>query len=300
MTGPVTHLGELSVTKAEIWAREVSEATQANTVLSDLVDRQYEKELRSSGDTVHIRDRSNPAVRVKSEDTSATYANITETMQNITVNRQAYVGFLIEDIAETQADISLRDTYSEAAGYSLTAFIEGDATSGLVSLGNSFSQAVGTLGVDPTADQLVRAVQYLDDGDVPEDGRYFAVTPAIHAALLKMDLFTRQEYVGQADAETAVKRAHVGRVYNAPVYKTSLLNANPSASAQGYGWFNHTNGVALIIQRMPQVHSQYSTSEFGWITMVDVSYQFAERLIAPSRRGGSTSTDRFNVAVAGA
>ena len=268
-------------------------------MLSDLVDRQWEAQLKS-GDIVHIVDRSNPAVRVKSEDTTATYANITETMQTITVNRQAYVGFLVEDIAEVQASISLRDTYTGASGYSLTAFMEGDATSGLVSLGNSFSQNVGTLGVDPTADQIIRAVQYLDDGDVPEDGRYFAVTPAIHAALLKLDLFTRQEYVGQANAETAVLRAHVGRVYNAPVYKTSLLNANPSAASQGYGWFNHKNGVALIVQRTPQVHSQYSTGEFGWITMIDVIYQFAERLIGPSTLGGTTSTDRFNVSVSGA
>lgn len=263
------------------------------------MDRQYESQLKS-GDTIHITSRSNPAVRVKSEDTTATYANIVEAVQDIQVTRQAYVGFLIEDIAEVQASISLRDSYTGAAGYSLTAYLEGDITSGLVGLGDNFSQAVGTLGVDPTPDQIIRASQYLDDGDVPEDGRFFMVSPAIHAALLKQDLFTRQEYVGQADAETAVKRAHVGRVYNAPVYKSSLMNNNPAAASQSYGWFCHKNGVALIVQRTPQVHSQYSTGEFGWITMIDFIYQFAERSISTSALGGGTENDRFNVAVLGA
>jgi hypothetical protein len=279
----------------EVWANEVSDATQARTVLGALVDRQWESQLKF-GDTIHIVDASNPAVRIKSEDTSATFSNITETMQNIQVTRHAYVGFLVEQIAETQASISLRSLYTNKAGYSLTAFMEGDATSGLVSLGNGFSQSVGTLGQDPTLDNLIRAVQYLDDGDVPEEDRYFAVTPAIHAALLKMDAFTSRDY----GAENALQRAMVGDVLGTRVYKTSLLNNNPAAANQGYGWFCHKFGVALIVQQQPEVHSQWDLKEFGFGTMIDTFYQFAERLIAPSTLGGSTSTDRFNVAVCGA
>ena len=52
------------------------------------------------GRVLTIPDRSNPAVRMKTEDTSATWANITETQQTLTINKQAYVAFLVEDIAE--------------------------------------------------------------------------------------------------------------------------------------------------------------------------------------------------------
>lgn len=283
----------------EVWSKETSDATQANCVLSDLVDRQWEAQLKS-GDTIHIKDRSNPAVRIKSQDTSATFSNIAETMQDITVNRQAYVGFLVEDIAEVQADISIRDEYTAAAGYSLTAFIEGDATSGLVNLSDGFSQSVGTLGVDPTAENFIRAKQYLDDGDVPQENRYCVVTPAIYGALLKTDIFTRNDYVGQTAAQNAQQKGVIDRIYNAPVYMSSLLNNKPAAANQGYAWFCHKNGVTLIVQRMPQVHSQYSTAEFGWITMIDVIYQFAERSIVTSALGGGTTNDRFNVSIAGA
>lgn len=280
----------------EIWSTDVSDAVQANTVLMDLVDRKYESEMRH-GDVIHIQDSSNPAVRIKAEDTSATWANITETQQNITINRQAYVAFLVEDIAEVQASIDLRSMYTKKAGYSLTAFIEGDVTSGLASLPDDFSQLVGTLGSDPSDDDLIRAVQYLDDADAPADGRFLYGSPAFHAALLKMDKFTRQEYVGQSDAEKAVKRAKVGMVYNAPVYISTLANNNPAAANQSYAWFCHKNGVALIVQRKPETHTDYIILETAWGVLVDVIYQFAERLIAPATLGGGTSTDAHNVGI---
>ena len=41
------------------------------------------------------------------------------------------------------------------------------------------------------------------------------------------------------------------------VGKSSLLNNNPSAANQGYGWFNHRDGVALVIQQEPEVNAQW-------------------------------------------
>lgn len=282
----------------EIWVAGVSDAVQANVVLSELVDRSFEDSLRF-GRIAHIKDASNPAVRMKSEDVSATWSNITETDQDITINRQAYCAMLFEDIAEVQSDVDLQEMYTGKMGYSITAFIEGDATSGLASLPNSFSQLVGILGNDPGDDDIIEAVEFLDNADVPEDGRFFYVAPPTHSALLKLDKFTRQEYVGQGNAEKAVLRAKVGMVYNAPVYKSSLANNNPSAANQSYSWFCHKRGVALIVQRKPTVHSQYIILETGWGVLTDVIYQFAERLIAPLTLGGGTSTDVFNVAVRG-
>lgn len=82
----------------EIWASEVSDATQANIVLAGLVDRQFEDDM-AFGRIVHIKDWSNPAIRIKSEDSTATWANITETDQDITISRQAYAAFLNADAA---------------------------------------------------------------------------------------------------------------------------------------------------------------------------------------------------------
>ena len=281
----------------EIWAADVSDATEAHVGLADLVDRRFENDMKS-GDIVHIQDRSHPSVRVKSEDTAATIANRTETQQNITINREAYCRMLFEDIAEVQSKYELRSKYTSDMAYSLMAYIEGDATSGLASLPASFSQLVGTLGSDPTTDNLIRAVQYLDDGDVPETDRFFYMSPPTHAALLKQDVFVNGDY----GPSGAVGTGRVTRpVYGATTHVSSLANNTPSAANQSYSWFAHKRGVALIMQQSPKVMpAWWNTDYFGWDVVTKTIYQFAERLIAPSTLGGGTSDDRFSVGVRGA
>ena len=281
----------------EKWAPEISDATQAHIGLASYVDRGFEAQMKS-GDIIHIQDWSNPAVRVKSEDTAATIANITETQQNITINRQAYVRFLIEDVAEVQSKYEIRSTYTTKGTYSLMAYIEGDVTSGLTSLPDNFSQLVGILGQDPTTDNLIRAKQYLDDGDVPESDRFFYMAPPTHASLLKQDVFVSGDY-GPAGA---VSSGNVSKpVYGATTHVSSLANNNPSGAGQSYSWFAHKRGVVLLLQQAPKVNPPWwNTDYFGWDTVISTIYQFAERLIAPSTLGGGTSDDRFNVAVRGA
>ena len=281
----------------EIWAADLSDATKAHLGLADLVDRSYESDMKS-GDIIHIQDFSHPSVRVKAEDTAATIANRTETQQNVTINREAYSRMLFEDIAELQSKYALRSRYTSDMAYSLMAYVEGDLTSGLTSLPDDFSQLVGTLGSDPTTDNLIRAVQYLDDGDVPESGRFFYMSPPTHAALLKQDVFINADY----GSNGGVSSGRITKpVYGATTHVSSLANANPSAAAQSYSWFCHKRGVALIMQQSPKVNpAWWNTDYFGWDVVTSMIYQFAERLIAPSTLGGGTSDDRFNVGIRGA
>ena len=281
----------------EVWAPEISDATKAHVGLADLVDRSFESDMES-GDIIHIQDWSNPAVSVKAEGTNATFANIVETQQNITINREAYTYFVIEDIAELQSKYAVRSRYTDKSTYSLMAHVEGDATSGLMSLPDNFSQSVGALGSEPTQANMVRAVQYLDDGDVPETDRFFYMSPSTAASLLKQSVFTSGDFYSKG----GIANGRVtGQVYGATSHVSSLVNNNPSTAGQSYSWLCHKKGVALIMQQSPGVKPMtYSHAMFGWETVVSVIYQFAERLIAPSDLGGGTSDDRFNVAVLGA
>ena len=279
-----------------VWASELSDASQAWTGLSDLVDRQYEDEM-SIGDVIEIPDAANPAVRFKSADVAGTYSNVTETNQNVTINLQAYVAFLVEDIAELQSQYAVRSTYTSKATYSLMSTVEGDATSGLASAPDNFSQLVGSLGVEPTTDNMIRAVQYLDDGDVPEGDRFFYMSPSTHASLLKQDVFVSGDY----GPSGAVGSGRISKpVYGATTHVSSLANNNPSTAAQSYSWFCHKKGVALIMQRKPQIHTVYDLLNFGWGVGVDCIYNFVERLILPSTLASTTPDDRFNVGIRGA
>ena len=279
----------------QIWASELSDASQAWTGLSDLVDRQYEDQL-SVGDTIEIPNAANPAVRFKSADVAGTYSNVTETLQNIVVNLQAYVGFLVEDISEVQSKFSVRETYTNKSTYSLMATVEGDVTSGLNSLPDNFSQLVGSLGVEPTSDNLIRAVQYLDDGDVPESERFFWMSPGTHASMLKQAVFTSADYTtAGAIGSGRIK----GTVYGATPHVSSLASTNPGTAGQSYSWFCHKKGVALVMQRKPTIHVHYDLLNIGWGVLVDTIYNFVERTILPKTLASTSPDDRFNVGVRG-
>lgn len=281
-----------------IWIPETSDAARANTCLAELVDRSFEDNMRM-GRIAVINDLSNPAVRIKTEDASATYSNITETQQTITISRQAYCAFLVEDIEGVQSHVDLRAKYTDNTGYSLMAFIEGDATSGLMSLPASFSNLVGTLGSDPTIDTLIDAKSNLDRADAPQDSRFWYVSPGFHNALLKQTVMTSSDYRGDAAPMTNRNGKLVGDIYGAPMYVSTLAANSPAVAGQAYGWACHQRGVALIIQRDIRVHEQYVLLETGTGVLADVIYNFAERLIAPKTLGGGTSDDKFNCALRG-
>ena len=281
-----------------IWIPEVSDAARANTVLATLVDRSFEDNMRM-GRIAVINDLSNPAVRIKAEDTSATYSNITETQQTITISRQAYCAFLVEDIEEVQSHVDLRSKYTDNTGYSLMAFVEGDVTSGLNSLPDNFSNLVGTLGSDPTVDTLIDAKSNVDRADAPQSDRFWYVSVGFHNALLKQTVMTSSDYRGDAAHQTNRNGELVGNIYGAPMYVSTLAATNPGVAGQSYGWYCHKRGVALIMQRDIRVHEQYVLLETGTGVLADCIYQFAERLIAPKTLGGGTSDDKFNCGLRG-
>ncbi len=278
-----------------IWSPELEDAGEAWTGLSDLVDRHFEDDLTVGG-TVNIQDRANPAVRWKTADSAGTYSNVQETRDVLTVNLQAYVGFLVEDMAEIQANVDIRATYTQAATYSLMSVVDGDTSSGLASQPSSFSQLVGALGSDPTTDNIIRCVQYLDDGDVPETDRFFYMSPATHAALLKQDVFVSGDY----GPTGAVSTGRITKpVYGATTHVSSLASNSPSTSGQSYSWFCHKKGNMLAIQRGVTPHTQWENLEIGWGVICDIIYGFDEHLILPRTLASTTPDDRYNVGLRG-
>jgi hypothetical protein len=280
------------------WADELDEATQENTGWSGLVDRRHDSTMKF-GRVLTISNRSNPAVRMKAEDTTATWANITEENQTLTINKQAYAAFLVEDIAEIQSKYEERSGYTESAGYSLVAFMEGDTTSGLASLPASFSQLGGTLGSPPGDDDLIAAKTALDKFGVPESGRYAWVTPGFYNSLLSIDKYMRADAYGAPNDAVKMGRTNK-RIYGFDIYVSNLAYgtvAGGLAAGQSYNVFGHKKGIVLVVQRQPKVHTDYIILEVADGVLIDCIYNFLERKLPPSTLGGGTATDQYNYAI---
>ena len=108
----------------EIWSDEIIAAYQKNLKMAPLV-----KKLAMSGkkgDKLHIPKPTRGDANAKAADTAVTIIANTESELTVDIDRHFEYSRLIEDIVEVQALNSLRQFYTEDAGYALATKIDTD------------------------------------------------------------------------------------------------------------------------------------------------------------------------------
>ena len=229
---------------AEIWSMEALIARESKLVFGKNINRDFQKEM-SKGDTLHVPGISNMSARQKTAAAAVTYETATESNTDIVVDQYYYAAFAVEDIISVQQSQNLRARYAPKLGYAL-ALQEDDSLAALI---DDFSQTVGTLNTDLTDDNLIRADQYLNDADVPEDGRVIIVSPAQKAGFLKMDKFVNKDYREGG----AVSTGKLGSIYGYEIFvSTNVDGANGSGHDCA---LMHREAIAEITQMKPKAES---------------------------------------------
>jgi len=269
----------------EIWSAETIDAVEGRVVLAGLVDRRFEKELKV-GDSLNIATISNLTVGLKAANTNIDLEAITERTLQITVTVHDYVAFGVEDIVKVQSKTDLRARYTKKAGYGLGSSMDEYLSAMIL----NFSHTVGTLGVELSDDDIIRAWQYLEDFDMPDSDRYIYLAPAAYAGLMKLDKFMHADYVGGGGQ--GVRNAFVGKLYGAQVYTSTLCNA--PAAGQSAGAFCHKSGVALIQQHI-KTTSAYVIERDADVVLATNLYGTKEILIPPRTEATPTGVDYANV-----
>ncbi len=188
----------------EIWSDEIVAAYKKNLVLANIVMKMNFKGKK--GDTVHIPAPYRGSASAKAASTAVTLIAATETEVQVSINKHYEYSRLIEDIVEAQALNSLRQFYTNDAGYALAKQVDTD----LIQLGRSanggtadnaryaggFIGGDGTTAFDYTANTntgnasaltdaaIRRTIQRLDDNDTPMDGRFFIIPPSSRNTLM--------------------------------------------------------------------------------------------------------------------
>ena len=283
IAGAVCHIPEL-------WAADSRDAVEAQVVLAGLVDNETVSALKGGpGDTLNIPYISNPTATSQSNSTNLIPEMMgpsdAEASQAFTTLTRQYVMFAIENIVEVQSKISLRAKYAGKAGYVLASA----ADTNIASLAASFSNTVGTLGLEPTDDNVLTCAQNLDDANAPSDNRFMVLRPASYYALLKSDRFVRTDYIGGGGEK--IREAHVGRIYGFDTYQTTLITAPATGQAENFAC--QKRGVYFCSQDM-KTHSYYSVMQDSDVASFTHIYGYAEALCPPITAGGGAAVDTHN------
>jgi len=231
----------------EIWSDEVIAAYQKNLKMAPLV-----KKLPMSGkkgDRIHVPKPTRGAATEKGAATTVTIQQNSNTELFIDVNRHFEYSRLIEDIVEVQALNSLRQFYTEDAGYALALKVDTDLMNAATGFGNgtldldapsgadwvnsnsyyfdaasagdtpltAFAASTVAAGDVFTDAGLRQAIQLLDDADVPMDGRCIIVPPVVRNTIMGTPRFSSSDFVSGQTVNTGL----IGNLYGVDVYVSS-------------------------------------------------------------------------------
>ena len=231
----------------EIWSDEVIAAYQKNLKMAPLVKKL--PMTGKKGDVIHIPKPIRGAASAKVADTAVNIQANVEGELQITVDRHFEYSRFIEDIVEVQALNSLRQFYTEDAGYQLALKVDTDLMNAATGFGNGTMDLAAPSGADwvnsnsyyfdaasgggtpltAFAASTVaagdvfsdagfrQAIQLLDDADVPMDGRCIIVPPVVRNTIMGTERFSSSDFVSGQTVNTGL----IGNLYGVDVYVSS-------------------------------------------------------------------------------
>jgi len=240
------------------------------------------------GDVVHFPAPARADATTKAAETQVTLIAETGTEKTVTINQHYEYSRLIEDFAEVQALSSLRRFYTDDAGYALSKRIDTDIlVLGRIAQGgtanNDYDKAYtggdgATLYVAANDNESAitdagfrRAIQRLDDADVPMDNRNFVIPPSARNTIMGLSRFTEQAFVGSGET---IRNGQIGDMYGVKVFVST--NATTTAGGARIALLFHTEWAVLVEKLGVLVQTQYKQDYLGTLLTDDTLYGVGE------------------------
>ena len=286
----------------EIWSDEVIAAYQKNLKMSPLVKKI--SMTGKKGDTIHVPKPIRGAASAKGESAAVTIQANLESELQIAVDRHFEYSRFIEDIVETQALNSLRQFYTEDAGYQLALKVDTDLMNSATGFGDGtktfapantgadwvasnsyYSNAGSALAAyaadtvatgDNFSDAVFRAlIKLMDDADVPMENRALIVPPAARSTIMGIDRYVSSDFVGGRGVESGL----IGNLYgvdvyvssNCPVIEAAAQNSASSLDTRGCLFF-HKDAVVHAEQMAVRSQTQYKQEYLSTLYTADTLY----------------------------
>ena len=290
----------------ELWSMEVIAAYKANNSMRSRVT--LFNHNKKKGDTIHVPNFTRSLAVAKAAGSQVTLSAPTHGITNISLDKHFEYSKLLEDIVAIQAMDSLRQSYTDDAGYSLarqvdfnlhvigTAFQGGtlDASPGTPDA-NTLTYGTGSVigsdgatawsasgagnGANLTDAGIRRILRNMDDDNMPMSDRTIVVPPCQKEVLLGIPRFTEQAFTGEAAQGNSIRSGKIGDIYGTPVYvSTNCGNTTNTSTTTAYRacLFFHKSALALAEQMGVRTQTQYKQEYLADLFTADMIYGVAE------------------------
>lgn len=224
-----------------LWSGKLLAKFYQNTMLSEIMNTDYEGELKNKGDTIRIR--TAPSITINDyagAGSTLTTETPTPIFQDMQVDKAKYFSVQTNDVLAQQADMDLMNLFTEDAAKQLKINIEDEVffnsfvtegpdadnegtTAGEISAAYNLGSKTAPIN-EATAsnvlDCILRMSSVLDEQNVPEDGRWLIISPRERNLLMQSNL--AQAYF-TGDQSSVIRTGKIGMLDRFTVYVSNLL-----------------------------------------------------------------------------
>ncbi|MBP7053977.1 MAG: hypothetical protein KBE65_23445 [Phycisphaerae bacterium] len=240
---------EAAVFIPEVWANRVLETIYAKNPTIGCVLHDYSEDLAQYGDEVHIQKRGTMSSHSKTANNTVTLNHPTGESIPVTLSNHRECSFLVEDVAEAQANVSVIDGYTKDAASVLSTDIE-DAIVGLYASVNAARVITWdpTSGATKLASMIAARKAIVVTNKCPEAEPRYCIVKDSATDFLDVDKFTSKEYLSQNSLQTGT----VGEILGFNVKEASQI-VEAVSPTQTHRLVFAKEAIALVTRKLPDV-----------------------------------------------
>lgn len=290
----------------EMWSMETIAAYKANNAMRSRVT--LFSHNKKKGDTIHVPNFTRSLATSKAAGSQVTLTAPTHSVTDVSLNKHFEYSVLLEDIVAIQAMDTLRQSYTDDAGYGLARQVDFDLhVLGTGLQGGTLDASPGTpdantltygtgavIGSDGstawsasgagngahlTDAGIRRILREMDDDNMPMSDRTIVVPPVEKEILLGIPRFTEQAFTGESGNGNSIRSGQIGNIYGVPVFvSTNCGNTTNTSTTTAYRacLFFHKSAVALAEQMSVRTQTQYKQEYLADLFTADMIYGVAE------------------------
>jgi N4-gp56 family major capsid protein len=206
----------------EVWSKKLLKSLNKKVVMANLVNKDFEGDIKDSGDTVYVRTYGNISINNYTRDMTINFEALTDPVQTMVIDQQKYFAFKVDDLDLAQADVDLLDGYTSRAAIAIRDVVDSHLLgfTSSVDAGNIIGSGTAVaLTKDNVYTQITKLAELLDIANISDEDRNLVIPPKVKTLLLQSNEFTRATSLGDA----VVQNGYIGNVAGFSVHCTTNM-----------------------------------------------------------------------------
>lgn len=240
-----------------IFDNKILRSLKITSVVDEITNDNYSGTIRDKGDTVRILKQPIVTVQPYTRGINLMTQDIIDNDLSLVIDHGNYYQYALEDIEVVQSHVDWEDACADAAGYALhntydsevLTYIAGQVATAttLGSGGSPQTVGYGTGNNFTPYNSLNRLARYLDEQNVPEDGRWVVAAPAFWESMADEDGKIVEAQV-MGDPESIIRNRKLATSRQLAGFTCFKSNNAPTASGNPQVLAGHVDSVATASQ----------------------------------------------------